>query len=134
MIVHAGQHATLCYQGHYWQNGARFWKDGHSGVDFRIAAERAKITCEECATDAEQRVTGTPLTVLDLDTRARKCFENNMIFTVEYVEAMSDGELLRVPNFGRVSLKEVRTLIAAWRAEQMLAKDSLVDFWPYLPL
>lgn len=135
MIVHAGRcGASLCWQGHFWQNGARYWIEGHTGVDFALAAERAKITCEKCAREAERRINGTSLAVLDLSTRASKCFRYEEIFTIEYVDSMSDGELLRVPNFGRRSLKQVRNLIAQWRAERLLVKNSMDDFWPYLPL
>lgn len=51
----------------------------------------------------------------DLSTRARNCLINELGHeaTIGDVIAMSDKALLRVPNFGKKSLRELRSLIEA---------------------
>ena len=51
----------------------------------------------------------------DLSTRARNCLINELGYeaTIGDVIAMSDKALLRVPNFGKKSLRELRLLIEA---------------------
>jgi hypothetical protein len=45
---------------------------------------------------------------LPLSGRAHKALEADRIFTVGAIRALTDGELLRIPNFGHVCLREVR--------------------------
>jgi DNA-directed RNA polymerase alpha subunit len=54
--------------------------------------------------------TPSPILVEDLwlSVRSANCLRSLGLKYVSEVEAMTDAELLRLPNFGRVSLKEVR--------------------------
>jgi len=50
---------------------------------------------------------------LDLDRRSRNCALSTSARTVGDLDAMTDGELIRIPNLGRKSLDEIRAAIAA---------------------
>ncbi|WP_304194070.1 DNA-directed RNA polymerase subunit alpha C-terminal domain-containing protein, partial [Lentibacter algarum] len=59
----------------------------------------------------------TPIKYLSgLSTRASNCIINELGYeaTIGEVIAMSDKALLRVPNFGKKSLREMRLLIEAY--------------------
>jgi hypothetical protein len=100
-------HATIGHGG-YSLCRTR-WGEDDSGVTF--PNNRHKITCPKCLIEVARRVDGTPLSKLSLTARPRNLFQLEQIYTVEYVEEMTDGELLRNPNFGKKSLKEVRDAI-----------------------
>lgn len=53
----------------------------------------------------------TPIRKLMLSVRTTNCLELAEINTVEELVGTSDAELLRIPNFGMKSLKEVRRLL-----------------------
>jgi hypothetical protein len=71
---------------------------------------------------------GTPIDALELNARAYACLHNDCIDTVEQLRTISDAELLRIPNFGRKSLEEVKKCIARW---ERLDKAPVVP--PVLP-
>jgi len=50
---------------------------------------------------------------LDLDRRSRNCVLSTSARTVGDLDAMTDGDLIRIPNLGRRSLDEIRAAIAA---------------------
>ena len=47
----------------------------------------------------------------DLSTRTRHALHNDQVFTVDDLIQKTDQELMRIPNFGRVSLHEVNTFL-----------------------
>jgi len=49
-----------------------------------------------------------PISELDLSTRASRCLEKQKVATIKELAALSEPELLRIPNFGKTSLKEVK--------------------------
>jgi DNA-binding phage protein len=53
----------------------------------------------------------TPIDSLDLSRRALRCLLNYGIDTVGKLLETSEGELMRLPNFGRVSLAEVMSAL-----------------------
>ena len=53
----------------------------------------------------------TSISMLDLSTRAWRALHNEGIETVEHLNRMIDRDLLRLPNFGKVSLREVRSAV-----------------------
>jgi DNA-directed RNA polymerase subunit alpha len=55
---------------------------------------------------------GTPITELELDTRAYNCVRAKGIETVEELVSWSHNELLAVPNLGRGSLTQIITALA----------------------
>lgn len=57
----------------------------------------------------------TPVAELELSSRADNCLNNEGLKTVGEVMAKSDGELLRIPNFGKKSLRELKQAIAAYK-------------------
>ena len=65
----------------------------------------------------------------DLSTRARNCLINELGHeaTIGDVIAMSDKALLRVPNFGKKSLRELRLLIEAHALQQGVSIAGLKD-------
>ena len=54
----------------------------------------------------------TPLEALPLSTRALHCLLNEGCRTAGDVRALRDWDMMRWPNFGRVSLQEVRNVLA----------------------
>lgn len=48
---------------------------------------------------------------LELSARTRHVFSNNGIYLLGTIAAMTDWELLRLDNFGRKSLNEIRQII-----------------------
>ena len=46
----------------------------------------------------------------DIDVRGLRCLQNEGIFFLEDAQAMSDRELLYIPDFGRKSLNLLRSL------------------------
>ena len=65
----------------------------------------------------------------DLSTRARNCLINELGHeaTIGDVIAMSDKDLLRVPNFGKKSLRELRLLIEAHALQHGVSIAGLKD-------
>ncbi len=53
---------------------------------------------------------------LELSTRVHRALWNDEKDTVEKIRACSDAELLRMPNFGRKSLRELKLALEAWDA------------------
>lgn len=58
---------------------------------------------------------------LDLSVRAHSALVNDRIETIEQLKAKPDWELLRLPNFGKVSLADVKEAIAKWDKENSFA-------------
>lgn len=48
---------------------------------------------------------------LELSVRALYCFKNNGICTIRDLVTKSEAEILRIPNFGRKSLNEVKEIL-----------------------
>lgn len=71
--------------------------------------------------------------MLPLPARAKTCFNNTQVRTVQDVELMSDAELLRLPNMGRGTLGEVRNTVAAFLISEGFSgepsKDTLFIDW-----
>jgi hypothetical protein len=91
-------------------------KEGRNGMLF--PEHRNKVTCPSCLLEIARRVDGTPLSHLQLTTRASNCFSDQSIYTIEYVESKSDRDLLTLQSLGKVSLREVREAIKKWRKSQ----------------
>jgi DNA-directed RNA polymerase subunit alpha len=51
--------------------------------------------------------------MLDLSVRAKNCLDSENIQTIRELVAMTESDLLKVRNFGKTSLKEVKTKLAA---------------------
>jgi hypothetical protein len=69
-----------------------------------------------------RRANETPIEVDDLSIRTANCLKNEGIATYEKLARMSEAEVLRIPNFGRKSLNELKeALLARSQAGQQRA-------------
>ena len=62
-----------------------------------------------------------PLDELGLPTRAYWALRNDAVHqiqTIAQLERLSDREILRMPNIGKKSLRDIRAALAAWHARQ----------------
>ncbi len=55
-----------------------------------------------------------PLEALDLSVRARNCLDTENIRTVRDLVTKTEAEILKVKNFGKTSLREVKQKLAVW--------------------
>ena len=69
-------------------------------------------------TPVEQLFDDTTVKDLELSARAENCLHNEGLKTIGEVSAKSDGDLLRIPNFGRKSLRELKEAIAHHQRKQ----------------
>lgn len=136
MTIHArGQYGwPLCGKNYHFvkegESHVLVMNDGHTSVEFvnRPQEEIVTIDCPECAKDVAERTNGNPVNDLGLSVRCYNCLRNEGILTIEYAEKVSDATLLRIPNFGRKSLAELRAEIKRWRSEYGYARpDRLFD-------
>lgn len=82
---------------------------------FELQEETATeaLTLEVPAPESQQRseldgVLDQPLERLNLSVRAKNCLDSENILTVRELVSMTEAELLKVRNFGKTSLKEVK--------------------------
>lgn len=54
---------------------------------------------------------------LEFSVRALNCFKNEGIRTVRDLVVLPEAELLRVPNFGRRTLREVKEILAVFNLQ-----------------
>jgi DNA-directed RNA polymerase alpha subunit len=62
----------------------------------------------------QDHVDEIPITTLELSTRVRNVLNNCNIATIGDLSKRTQGELLREPNFGKVSLSEVNSALASY--------------------
>jgi DNA-directed RNA polymerase subunit alpha len=67
---------------------------------------------EALAAEQEHRL-AQPVSTLDLSVRASNCLESASVKTLKQLVSRTDNDLLSIRNFGRTSLKEVKTKLAA---------------------
>jgi hypothetical protein len=90
------------------------------GWKFNICPERVRQTLLKLAAQERKKAEAestpftpdAPLGILQLSTRSSNCLSNENMRTVRDLLAYSKAELLRLPNFGRVSLEEVLSALA----------------------
>jgi DNA-directed RNA polymerase alpha subunit len=73
-----------------------------------------------------------PLDECELSTRAYNALRHEGCATLDDAARKTDAELLRIPNFGRMSLREVReyiTWVKAAQAEKTRAANADVVAW-----
>jgi DNA-directed RNA polymerase alpha subunit len=91
---------------------AAFLKEKLAGEDFDRLLDLLGLKVQ---TQTGQVPLDTPLRELqhfgELTVRARNALHNECISTVRDLVSMNAGQLLRVPNFGRKSLNEVKLLL-----------------------
>ena len=51
--------------------------------------------------------------ILDLSVRAKNCLESEDLQTLRHLVQMTESDILKVRNFGKTSLKEVKTKLGA---------------------
>jgi DNA-directed RNA polymerase subunit alpha len=51
--------------------------------------------------------------MLDLSVRSKNCLDSENILTIRELVTMSEQDLLKVRNFGKTSLKEVKNKLTA---------------------
>lgn len=69
--------------------------------------EKDKLKQEEYMATLKQKLT-LPITELDLSTRASRCLDKQKIETIKDLVAFPEADLLKLANFGKTSLKEVK--------------------------
>jgi len=69
--------------------------------------EKETIKKEEYVAELHQKL-ALPIAELDLSTRASRCLVKLKVQTIKDVVAYSEMDLLKTPNFGKTSLKEVK--------------------------
>lgn len=69
---------------------------------------------------------------LEISVRAFNALKSDGITTIAALRAKSDLELLRIPNFGKVSFREVKRALAEW--DKLTPQTSTGNHsQPYLP-
>src|SRR4029453_10559940 len=69
----------------------------------------------------------TPLANLPLSTRVRSVLTYRGIKTVGEARGAEDERLMQLPNFGRISVKELRDLIGPYRVENEAQYEAAVQ-------
>ncbi len=85
----------------------------HPGEDATVP-EVAVMADEEAEKEAQRvrSLLARPIEDLDLSVRARNCLDAEHLATVGDLVRRSEGDLLRIKNFGKTSLKEVKKKLA----------------------
>lgn len=86
-------------------------------IIFHALEQTDKESADRLAFQQANSVEELPINAIGLPVRAFNCLKNEEIETVGEAMARSDAELLRSPNFGRQSLKDLRLCIDAARRE-----------------
>jgi hypothetical protein len=98
------------------------------GREFGLSAARVSLIIAKAERAAEaaakrksvvhnyKRIEDVPIELLDLSARSANCLYNEKCETVGDVMQRTDGELMRMPNFGRRSVREVRECIEQLKA------------------
>jgi DNA-directed RNA polymerase subunit alpha len=66
---------------------------------------------EEYLASLKQKLS-LPVTELDLATRASRCLKKQKIQTIKELVSYNETDLLKIPNFGKTSLKEIKKKLA----------------------
>ncbi len=97
------------------------YQEAGTELTLESAAAAAGETQEEglgpVLTEEEARLAellDKPLEALDLSVRARNCLDTENIRTVRDLVTKSEAEILKVKNFGKTSLREVKQKLAVW--------------------
>ncbi|MBI83620.1 MAG: DNA-directed RNA polymerase subunit alpha [Planctomycetaceae bacterium] len=89
----------------------------------------AAILAPEGDEQAQQRELGDLLSrsvdLLDLSVRSKNCLDSENILTMRDLVSLAEPEILKVRNFGRTSLKEVKSKLAALGLSLGMAVDDL---------
>ena len=82
-----------------------------------------------------QSGTDAPVSELLLSVRAERVLKNDQIETIAQLKALSDAEILRMPDVGKVTLRELREEVARWEREDKQAWLDAHPAWvpPVLP-
>ncbi|MDI6732720.1 MAG: DNA-directed RNA polymerase subunit alpha [Planctomycetota bacterium] len=79
------------------------------GRELQVDERKEKEEIEREKSSAEmQRKFALPITELDLSTRASRCLAKLKVQTIKDLASYSETDLLKVPNFGKTSLKEIK--------------------------
>ncbi len=84
----------------------QFYELQQEVVEEPISLEVPEETTE--ATSELDMLLDQPLDRLNLSVRAKNCLDSENIMTIRELVSLSESELLKVRNFGKTSLKEVR--------------------------
>ncbi len=86
-------------------------------LDSAGVVESEEEGMEPVLTEEEARLAellDKPLEALDLSVRARNCLDTENIRTVRDLVTKTEAEILKVKNFGKTSLREVKQKLAVW--------------------
>ncbi|MBK6941056.1 MAG: DNA-directed RNA polymerase subunit alpha [Planctomycetes bacterium] len=85
----------------------------HPGAD--LAVEEARVMADEAAEKEQERLRemlSKPIEELDLSVRARNCLDAESVATVGDLVRKTEADLLKIKNFGKTSLKEIKKKLA----------------------
>lgn len=66
--------------------------------------------------ERQDELKGASVDKLEISTRSRNALWHEGIQTIAQLEQMTDGELLRLPNFGRKCLRDIKQGLASYRS------------------
>jgi DNA-directed RNA polymerase subunit alpha len=64
-----------------------------------------------------RKLLSTPIEELDLTVRSRNGLERENIRNLGDLMKMGEGDLIRIPNFGKRSLQEIKDKLKEWNLE-----------------
>ena len=106
----------------------RLWMEGDGfrgiGLDASLSGQRVGQIIHKIARQAlwlerrDQAMAGAPtpetiLAYMEFSTRSANAMKNEGILTLAMLATKTEAEVLRIPNFGRKSLKEMRAMLAS---------------------
>lgn len=96
-------------------------RDAEEARRARWIAENAEFSKRQAVAKAQEAAEFAELKRLGFSTRARNCLHNAGLLTIEAIANTPDGYLMREPNFGKRTLREVREVMAAEMARREVA-------------
>jgi DNA-directed RNA polymerase subunit alpha len=97
---------------HFFDVGKELAESGSDSMGAAPAAPKAAVATGAGGEDLKRKL-AMPVSTLDLSVRASNCLESEGIQTVGDLVARSEDEMLKLKNFGRTSLNEVKKKLQA---------------------
>ena len=86
-------------------------------INFDESGETASEDEVEGGDDRMRKLLSTPIEELDLTVRSRNGLERENVRNLGDLMKMSEADLIRIPNFGKRSLQEIKDKLKEWNLE-----------------